>query len=225
MHPNGYTNRAHIRLPLPEGYFPIPDYPGYAINRTGTILSQKSGRWRPLAVFLRNGYRRASLWRSGKMCPMGVHRLLLLAFIGPCPDGLECRHLDGDPLNNDLSNLAWGTVQENADDRIRHGTVRRGEEGGNARLTQQQVKGIMHRLAAGDGKHEIATAAGIAVNTVYAINQGRLWAHIPSPTGGYPIGPDRRKQLSEAQLQLNREKARRMREARARKRQEATSQG
>lgn len=52
-----------------------------------------------------------------------VHRLVLEAFIGPCPSGMECRHLDGNPSNNRLENLLWGTPLENANDRRRHGTV------------------------------------------------------------------------------------------------------
>lgn len=51
-----------------------------------------------------------------------VHKLVLEAFIGPCPDGLEIRHLDDDPDNNRLSNLAYGTRSENMFDRVANGT-------------------------------------------------------------------------------------------------------
>jgi hypothetical protein len=51
-----------------------------------------------------------------------VHALVLSAFVGPRPPGLEIRHLDGNPRHNDLSNLAYGTTSENARDRVRHGT-------------------------------------------------------------------------------------------------------
>jgi len=47
--------------------------------------------------------------------------MMMLAFIGPRPDGLETRHLDGNPTHNHLSNLAYGTHRENALDMIRHG--------------------------------------------------------------------------------------------------------
>jgi formamidopyrimidine-DNA glycosylase len=45
----------------------------------------------------------------------------MLAFIGPCPDGLERRHLDGKYLNDHLDNLAYGTRTENMQDRVKHG--------------------------------------------------------------------------------------------------------
>lgn len=50
-----------------------------------------------------------------------VHVLVLEAFDRPRPKGAVCRHLDGNPINNHLSNLAWGTHKENTEDRKRHG--------------------------------------------------------------------------------------------------------
>ncbi len=53
-----------------------------------------------------------------------VHRLILEAFVGTCPDGMEGCHGDGDPTHNWLSNLRWGTDKENQADSKRHGTKR-----------------------------------------------------------------------------------------------------
>lgn len=52
---------------------------------------------------------------------LGVHRLVLAAFIGPCPDGMEACHSDGDPTNNVVQNLRWDTRSANMRDKIRHG--------------------------------------------------------------------------------------------------------
>lgn len=69
------------------------------------------------------GYLCTTLNRPGKQIRAHIHRLVLEAFSGPCPEGMGCRHLDGNQMNNWLSNLKWGTPQENADDRVRHGRV------------------------------------------------------------------------------------------------------
>ena len=69
-----------------------------------------------------------------------VHVLVLNAFVGPAPDGMGCRHLDGDPLNNLLSNLRWGTQAENIEDRARHGRTVRGERMYSARLSEDDVR-------------------------------------------------------------------------------------
>ena len=52
----------------------------------------------------------------------GVHQIVLGAFVGPQPPGLDSRHLDGDPGNNTVGNLAYGTRRENVRDAMSHGT-------------------------------------------------------------------------------------------------------
>lgn len=51
-----------------------------------------------------------------------VHRLVLAAFVGPCPDGMEGCHRNGDKLDNTLSNLRWDTPGNNNRDKRTHGT-------------------------------------------------------------------------------------------------------
>lgn len=51
-----------------------------------------------------------------------VHRLVLAAFVGPCPSGMEGCHNDGNPLNNSVDNLRWDTHRNNEADKRRHGT-------------------------------------------------------------------------------------------------------
>lgn len=57
-----------------------------------------------------------------------VHRLVLLAFVGPNPDGQECLHGDDQPGHNRVSNLRWGTRSENMIDAYKRG--RRGTHPG-----------------------------------------------------------------------------------------------
>lgn len=68
------------------------------------------------------GYSTYNLHRDGQGCTHRAHCLVALAFVGPRPADLEVRHLDGDPSNNALVNLAYGTRSENQLDRIGHGT-------------------------------------------------------------------------------------------------------
>lgn len=50
-----------------------------------------------------------------------VHRLVLEAFVGPCPPGLQGLHRNDDPAVNSLGNLYWGTPAENMNDRVSNG--------------------------------------------------------------------------------------------------------
>ena len=46
-----------------------------------------------------------------------IARLVLLAFVGPPPEGKSLAlHYDDDPSNNNLSNLRWGSHRDNAED-------------------------------------------------------------------------------------------------------------
>lgn len=67
------------------------------------------------------GYVCVTLSVGGSGSTRKVHRAVCEAWHGPAPEGLVCRHLDGDPLNSTPGNLAWGTVAENSQDQLRHG--------------------------------------------------------------------------------------------------------
>lgn len=86
-------------------------------------------------------------------------------------------HLDGDPSNNALANLEWGTAAENAADRVRHGTAPRGAEAGRARLSESDVRSI-RSLSATRSQQSIADEFGVAQTTVSAIVRGLIWRHL-----------------------------------------------
>ena len=85
---------------------------GHELSLKGKLLKPKKDR----------GYFRVELNAYGRPKLFSIHRLVLLAFVGEIPSGMQCRHLDGNAENNSLSNLAYGTVSENQLDRVRHGT-------------------------------------------------------------------------------------------------------
>ncbi|TXG90667.1 hypothetical protein DW322_11145 [Rhodococcus rhodnii] len=67
------------------------------------------------------GHQTVRLMRGGTGQSTFVHRLVAIAFIGAAPAGHECCHRDGDPINNNVSNLYWGTRSDNLHDQVRHG--------------------------------------------------------------------------------------------------------
>ena len=69
------------------------------------------------------GYLQVSLYGKGETKKL-VHRIVLEAFVGDCPEGLETLHIDGNPANNHVGNLKWGTSSENTLDTVNHGTHR-----------------------------------------------------------------------------------------------------
>lgn len=82
--------------------------------------------------------------KNEKVAPVRVHRLVLEAFKGKCPDGMEGCHNDGNSLNNNLSNLRWDTHLNNMKDSEKHGTktkppISYGEKHHNTTLTIKDI--------------------------------------------------------------------------------------
>lgn len=96
-----------------------------SVDRTETMsdgrTSTRSGRTKR-TVTTPAGHLKVGLCKGGKVYHRYVHRLVLEAFVSVRPDNAECRHLDGDPANNVVENLAWGTKSENERDKLIHGT-------------------------------------------------------------------------------------------------------
>ena len=68
------------------------------------------------------GHVYVDLYRDRKRTKVAVHRAVLETFVGPCPDGSEACHRDGNPANNAVGNLYWGTRSDNVRDALKHGT-------------------------------------------------------------------------------------------------------
>jgi hypothetical protein len=108
-----------------------------------------------------------------------VHRLVAEAFIGPIPAGLDVRHLDGNPKNNRVGNLAFGTRRENMADAVAHGTVRKGSAMSHARLSEDDVLTIGRLRASGLTQREVGAHFGVTREAISRIEQGRNWKHLP----------------------------------------------
>lgn len=113
-------------IPEWEGYYEVSDHG--RVRSVGRSLPRINGR--PLNLrskilkgsLNQNGYVIVALNRDNRKVGRGVHRLVLLAFVGPAPAGTEACHFDGNPANNRIDNLRWDTRSGNTYDRVRHGT-------------------------------------------------------------------------------------------------------
>lgn len=106
-----------------------------------------------------------------------VHRLVLLAFVGPCPDGQHAAHLDGDPHNNHWSNLRWKTPKENNADKVAHGAQTRGESHHRSKLNEAAVKDIRASYPR-VSQRALARKYEVAPITIKKIRTGQTWSHV-----------------------------------------------
>ena len=109
----------------------IPGWEDYRVCKSGHVLSYRYWNARPNdplprlvtpVVIARGGYHRVTLSSGKKRSPRLVHQLVLELFVGPRPKGRLGLHRDGNPVNNKVENLYWGTHKDNIDDAKAHGT-------------------------------------------------------------------------------------------------------
>ena len=163
----------------------IPDFPKYEINEDGEIYSlyfnkrrevkQRPPKWNPISRSW--GYVTVTINTNKKVYYRYVHRLVFQSFIGPCPAGMEARHLDGNRLNNKLSNLAWGSPKQNSGiDKVVTGTSNRGIKNGGNRLRMEEIDLIIKLINNNVELSKIATIFKVSYQHIYNIKRGQKWA-------------------------------------------------
>ncbi|WAS97193.1 HNH endonuclease signature motif containing protein [Nannocystis punicea] len=82
-----------------------------------------------------------------------VHQLVLLAHVGPAPDGAHACHINDDPADNRLDNLYWGTAAHNRADQRRNGGGDKSRAPGIERDRQASLARLRAEIAglAGEG--------------------------------------------------------------------------
>lgn len=173
-----------------EEWRPVVGYEGrYEVSNLGRVRSfALAGKGHGRAaeprllnpILWRNGYLVINLCHevTGDRHPRTVHALVMEAFVGPRPSGMEVRHLDGDRRNPALSNLAYGSHVENEEDRRRHGTVLEAERHPHASLTNEIVRAIRARRAGGEKLRVLAAEFGVSETTVSRACRGRTYGAV-----------------------------------------------
>lgn len=169
---------------MAEEWRSVPGYAGrYEVSNLGRVRSLPNSRRRTTLVLKpasakRGGYPVVNLTTSGSQQRVWfVHRLVALAFLGPCPDGMEVCHNDGDTSNAALSNLRYDTPVGNQADRLAHGTSNRGSANGLAVLTEEQARTLKEVLAI-KSIADVARETGVNYSTLRNIKNGSNWGWV-----------------------------------------------
>jgi hypothetical protein len=112
-------------------------------NRHGNISNKI------LKIQIGGEYPHIGLRKNNKYHTLKIHHLVLEYFVGPCPVGMECRHLNSINTDYKIENLRWDTHKNNMKDSIERGTFHipnnAGSERINAKLNKWKVR-IIKRL-------------------------------------------------------------------------------
>lgn len=152
---------------MAERWLPVVGYEGlYEVSDLGRVRSYARSsvpRIRKLGRHSRTFHPKVTLHREGfrKTCP--IHQLVAKAFMGPCPEGREVRHRNGQETDNSLDNLQYATQSQNTQDRKWH----KGPSLGH-KLRPAEVREIKAILGAVSNR-ELARMFGVSHSTINAI--------------------------------------------------------
>jgi len=156
-------------------FIDIKGYEGlYKINRFGVVLSQYRGKC--LKPFLANGYYKLVLVKDKIQKKHYIHRLVAENFLVSNTTNNIVNHIDGNRLNNDVSNLEWVTYKGNAQHALNVlETLAFGEQSYNTELTNNQVRKIFV-----DDRTDIEVSKDYNVTrgVISDIKSGRRWGKI-----------------------------------------------
>lgn len=183
-----------------EGLYEVSDLGRIRTVARTTLVRRRSGsdytlmtrsRIRKLYVSDNtSGYPVVCLIREGKRKNLFVHRAVLEAFVGPCPEGMQGCHNNGIRTDNRLKNLRWDTFSANVRDSIEHGTYnpgfKPGEQHPGAKLTAEKVRKAFAMRAEGALYREIGDALGVTAATARSVVVGERWRHLGLTLGNAP---------------------------------------
>lgn len=180
---------SEVVLDLPgERWLPVPGYRGiYEVSDRGRVrsldrdLRDSNGVTHTLRGRLTrptpmsSGHLTVDLTYPGKVRKRHlVHRLVLATFVGPAPDGMEGCHNDGNPANNNVGNLRWGSRSSNMYDKRGHGTDHQANKircPRRHRLAPPNIKASAARL----GRRSCLACDRAQANQRYALSQGHAF--------------------------------------------------
>ena len=135
----------------------------YGATRSGKIWSypKKQGkdmylsRGKFLSPSIASGYKRVTLTVGKKKVSYSVHRLIAITFLNNKENTRTVNHIDGDKLNNNVSNLEWATYSENHKHAFKNGLMKISDR------CKEQAKKNIHKAVLKNRKLSIDDASEI----------------------------------------------------------------
>lgn len=174
-----------------EEWRPVVGFEGlYDVSNLGRVRSLLThrGNVRTVPKLLQprlhsRGYLRVHLAKNLAHHDKYIHVIVMEAFVGPCPDGMEVNHKDAVKSNNRLQNLEYATPLENIHHSIGMGLWKPemcsvpGSRNGKAKLTEADIPAI-RLMAETLPHHVVAERFGISRSVVQKIHARTAWKHV-----------------------------------------------
>lgn len=164
----------------------IKNFEHYFVDESGNVYSKKRGNLRKLTPILTHyGYYDVGLSSSKRIVKICVHRLVAQHYIDNPNNLPQVNHIDGNKLNNHVSNLEWCTPKDNlkhARDTGLNTSVPKpngkGSKNSRSKLTEDLVLEIRKKSSEGITHKQLSIEYNVAESTISGIVSRIRWKHI-----------------------------------------------
>jgi hypothetical protein len=166
-------------IPGYEGYFQVSNMGGVRRIAHAEQYNRKANLGPATFKPNKRGYWEVMLARPKFRKLYLVHRVVMLAFVGPCPEGLQVNHINGDKRDNRLENLEYVTASENmrhaaAMGRLNHAGMR----GPSRKVSDQHVLLMRALFSKGVTVKQVSKTSGLSISQVRRIKTRQSWDSI-----------------------------------------------
>jgi hypothetical protein len=146
-----------------EEIFPIKNAEGYFVSKSGNVYSNKKHKKSKKILKLKpmknkHGYLVIDLRPVGQGMKQ-IHRIVAETFIPKTNETVN--HIDGDKLNNNVSNLEWLSFYENQLHHFRVLKKHNGDDHWKTKLFSKDIEPIKNMLANGMTQKEVSKIYGV----------------------------------------------------------------
>lgn len=158
----------------------IEGYCHYEVSIDGVVRNKVTGRL--LKYDISNcGYARATLCESNIPKKFSVHRLVAETFLDKPHAMYIVNHIDGNKLNNKLSNLEWVSMSTNLQHAMDTGLSKIGSDRRSALINEDAVHEVCKMFCQGATRGEMLDAGihpELKKHMVDNIRRRRTWKHV-----------------------------------------------
>ena len=156
----------------------IENSKGYHVSEDGRVFNNQN---KEMKLDSSARYLRVQLiYQDGTVKKELVHRLVAKAFIPNPENKPDVNHIDGNKLNNHVSNLEWVTKSENMVHARDNKLIPVGEENYNSKYYDEQINEACRLMQEGYRNCDICSMLDLPKNIVSQLRNGVIWNHIRS---------------------------------------------
>ena len=149
-----------------------PKYKNYYISENGDVFRENRKLKTRVTKF---GYVQTWITENSKTYYKFIHRLVAETFLEYKGDGYEINHINGNKIDNNISNLEWVKRADNIKHAWDNGLYKKGELSPNSKLKADDVYKIKDLKKQGLSYNKIGKMYNVNHSTIRNICLGNNW--------------------------------------------------